>query len=207
MAEQDIDALLERMPKIAAAVNAFESEGVQQSAFEALVAAFGVGSRNHQNSEHASNRRAKTPEPPPEQEEEDAAENQGRQKRKARATGGSTGTSIAPVKDLNLRPKDVESFDDFVAKKLPRDNQEKFAVAVYWLEEIAKINPITLPHLAAVFKQTSGWRESGNLRKGVQMTGFRKNTINTSDLNNLCTTPHGRNFVEHDLPAKSTKNK
>ncbi|KGB58269.1 hypothetical protein [Sphingopyxis sp. LC363] len=207
MAEQDIDALLARMPKIATAVNAFKSESVQQAAFDALVLAFGITGDNLKNAEESPIRQAKTPKQTQTTRQAADSENSGRQKRKSRATAGNAGATIAPVKDLNLRPKGVESFDDFVAKKLPRDNQEKFTVAVYWLEEVAKISPVTLAHLAAVFKQTSGWREPRNLKAGVQMTGFRKNTIDTSDMNNLRTTPHGRNFVEHDLPSKPAKNK
>ncbi|RUX73898.1 hypothetical protein EN925_15050 [Mesorhizobium sp. M7A.F.Ca.US.006.04.2.1] len=40
MAETELDSLLERMPEIAKAVNSFTSEVVQQTAFEALIAAF-----------------------------------------------------------------------------------------------------------------------------------------------------------------------
>jgi len=206
MAEQEVDALLERMPKIATAVNAFKSESVQQAALAAVVAAFEVG---------VTTRKPAAPLAPDsdvsdEQSDgkngrEDGSAAKSRGRRRTKAVGSALSSAVVPVRDLDLRPKGAESFDEFIAKKQPRDNQEKYAVAVYYLEQVAAISPITLGHIAAVFKQTSGWRESGNVASGVRVTAKRKNTINTVDLNDLKTTPHGRNFVEHDLPPKTAK--
>jgi len=39
----------------------------------------------------------------------------------------------------------------------------------------------------------------------LRMTAHRKNWIDTADLDDLKTTPHGRNFVEHDLPRKKAE--
>lgn len=204
MAEKEVDALLERMSKIATAVNAFKSESVQQAALAALVSAFETGAVHRQKSVPAAAERL--------DEVEAVDEGNGvaaPTKRRRRAKGsGSVGAStekIQPVRDLDLRPKGRESFDDFIATKQPHDNQEKFTVAIFYLEQIAKISPITLGHVGAVFRQTKGWREPGNLRSGVRMTAHRKNWLDTSDMTNLRTTAHGRNFVEHDLPAQPKK--
>ena len=200
MAEQEMDALLERMAKIAAAVNAFKSETVQQAAFAALVAAFDQGAAHRRkppedaasptNAEQSAGTKAKSKSP------------KGRRQAKS-ATG--TGEKLQAVRDLDLRPNGAQSFEDFVAEKQPRDNQEKFVITVYWLEQIAKVSPITLGHISAVFKQTNGWREPGNVRVGVQMTAHRKNWLDTSDMANLRTTSHGRNYVGHDMPAVAKK--
>ena len=205
MAAEEVDALLARMAQIAEAVNAFKSESVQAVALEALLVAFQDG-RGHGKTVAKTEMAQQSSAVADEQEEpEEKREGNGsRKRRRGKQTGGSRG-AVQPVRDLNLRPAGRESFDDFVAMKNPRDNQERFATAVYYLEEIAGIGPITLSHLAAVFKQTAGWREPGNLHHGVRMTAVRKNTIDTSDWENLRTTPHGRNFVEHDLPRKADK--
>jgi hypothetical protein len=47
MSKEDLDALLESMPKIAEAVNAFSSEAVRQEAFKAMVAAFSGEKSGH----------------------------------------------------------------------------------------------------------------------------------------------------------------
>lgn len=210
MAEEDVDALLARMSQMAEAVNAFKSEEVQQAALAALIAAFesgGSAKKSHRDAADLKPRSTVADESAfagSGEGEDQAPDTASRRKRRPRTSNGAK-SSIQPVRDLNLRPVDKESFDAFVEKKQPRDNQERFAVALYYLEEVAQVAPVTVAHIAAVFKQTSGWREPGNLVSGLKMTGHRKNTINTSDLNDLRTTPHGRNFVEHDLPHKSAK--
>jgi hypothetical protein len=207
MAEKEVDALLERMSKIATAVNAFKSETVQQAALAALVAAFEAGSAVRKPAAPPRDDSDVSGEPADQDggDEANASGKSGKVRRRAKTSSGASSSVIVPVRDLDLRPNGVESFDEFIAKKRPRDNQEKYAVAVYYLEQIAAINPVTLGHLAAVFKQTAGWRESGNIASGVPVTAKRKNTINPVDLNDLKTTPHGRNFVEHDIPHMAAK--
>lgn len=207
MAGEELDALLGRMTQISSAVNAFKSESVQQAAFEALVSAFqhGVAAKAPMQ---PSTKKADTEEVlAGTQSDAEVPAPKTKKRSKSKATGGGTSGAVTPVRDLDLRPKGLQSFDDFIALKQPKDNQERFAVAVYYLEQIAGISGIGLGHMAAVFKQTAGWREPQNVRSGVQMTAHRKNTIDSSDFANLRTTPHGRNFVEHDLPAKSKAKK
>lgn len=202
MTEARLDALLNRIEKIAKAVNSFSSDAVQQRAFDTLIAAF--------DSDLAPSKSA----PPPNAPTVPTADAQPAQTEKKRGGGSSKKKRETPaaksapkiIRDLNLRPAGKPSFDDFVAEKQPRDNQEKFLVAIYYLEQIAGIQPVSDAHVGTVFRMTGGWREPGNLGSGLRMTAHRKNTIDTSDLEDLKTTPHGRNFVEHDLPhQKKTK--
>lgn len=202
MTETRLDALLSRIDKIAKAVNSFSSDAVQQRVFDTLIAAF--------DSELGP---AKTTQPPRAPTGQSTADAQSQQTG-AKRSGSSRKRREAPaakgppklIRDLNLRPAGKPSFDDFVAEKQPRDNQEKFLLAIYYLEQMAGIQPVTDAHVGTVFRMTSGWREPGNLGSGLRMTAHRKNTIDTSNLEDLKTTPHGRNFVEHDLPhQKKTK--
>lgn len=192
------EELLAAMPSVAKAVNSFQSEEVQKQAFETLVALF-VGAKvqasplvEPQQYEQA------TAQPQDEQLNADSVAAKKSKSRKAKQS--QTRDQVEAVRHLDLRPSGKTSFIDFIAEKQPKSNQDKYAVAVYWLEQIGEVEPITLSHIAAIFKQTQGWREPNNLRVGLTTTATRKNTIDTSDVNNLKTTPAGRNFVEHDLP-------
>jgi hypothetical protein len=189
----DFDTLLARMGDVAAAVNAFTSESVQQLAFQALIAVF-AGKPISAAGAHPVNEIS--------EEDEPSQTKKGRSKSKRPKSSPSARDQVEAVRNLDLRPQGKTSFLDFVAEKQPASNQDKYAVAVYWMEQIAGINPVTVAHVAAIFKQTPGWREPNNLRVGLTTTATRKNTLDTGDLNGLKTTPHGRNFVEHDLPPK-----
>ncbi|WP_294289088.1 hypothetical protein [uncultured Sphingomonas sp.] len=205
MAVEELTALLSHMDEIANAVNRFESEEVQKSAFAALVAAF-EGVQGPRPSKAPSSAEA----PPSDEisDKSDDTQSDSVPKKRRRKINGSSGrSSVVPVRDLDLRPTGKTAFVDFIAEKKPKDNQERYAVAVYYLEHILELQPVTSGHVAAVFKQTAHWRESGNISSGLRVTARRKNTINTSDLNDLHTTPHGRNFIEHDLPSAEKDSK
>lgn len=197
MTEARLDALLNRIEKIAKAVNSFSSDAVQQRAFDTLMAAFDTdlgASKAAQPSIALAAQRA------PEGQATGTIQKRGHGSGKKKREAPAAKNAPKLIRDLNLRPAGKPSFDDFVAEKQPRDNQEKFLVAIYYLEQIAGIQPVTDAHVGTVFRMTGGWREPGNLGSGLRMTAHRKNTIDTSDLDDLKTTPHGRNFVEHDLP-------
>jgi hypothetical protein len=191
-----LDDLLSRMGAIATAVNAFTSEAVQLQALEALVEAYSGAPPKSASSQPAE------VDSPPDASLETAKGKTKNKGRKPRA-GSATKEHVEIVRGLDLRPAGKKSFPDFIGEKKPPTNQDKFAVAVYWLEQIAEATPITMGHVAGIFRQTAGWKEPGNMRVGLTTTASRKNTIDTSDLNSIRTTPHGRNFVEHDLPAQS----
>lgn len=190
MAEKELNELLKRMGEIAKAVNAFTSESVQQSAFAALVDAFGGSSENGSvSSAPAADSGGKKPASKP------AA--------RVKTNNASISKGKAKVdSEVNLRPQGKTSFVDFISEKRPASNQDKFAVVVFYLEQIAEIPAITLAHIGFVFRVTRGWREPANLDVAVRVAVTRKATIDVSDMNDIKTTPQGRNFVEHDLPSE-----
>jgi hypothetical protein len=189
MGEEDFTFLLSRMPEIADAVNAFESEELQREAFHALVGAFRGQPSNHVQNETRG-------------EEAPSAEHKDRPRRK-RSKGG--GYSPKLVRDLNLSPNGKKPFAEFVTEKQPQSNEDKYAVVVYYLEQVLGLKEITLDHVSSVFRLTNGWKEPGNIRSGITTAASRKGTIDTTDFDDLKTTPHGRNFVDHDLPKKVAK--
>jgi hypothetical protein len=207
MAVEDLDALLERMTKIAEAVNGFTSEAVQQEAFAALVSAFTGRHR-------AAHKEAlRGDDPPtvdaPQLEEAAPSENQssgrsaragdgGSKPRRREGVGAREGIKV--VRDLNLRPTGRQSFDEFISEKKPVSNEDKYAVIIYYLENVLDMTDITVDHVGTVFRMTKQWREPASIAAALRGTAARKATID-SDPKNLRMTAHGRNFVEHDLPV------
>ena len=209
MSEENLDSLLKRMGEIAKAVNAFNSETVQQEAFSALVAAFQGKHPPSSAQRHTPNEGSKVPlapeaeptTPDPKIAIPTAATDVSRARR------GVTKENFKVLKDINLRPPGTESFEEFIAKKQPSHNEAKYPAIVYWLTEIAQISNITKDHIGTVFRLMKDWRELGNLSSGLSVCAARKGTIDVSNSADIRLTPHGRNFVEHDLPETKKKAK
>lgn len=213
MAEAELEGLLRRMPAIADAVNSFTSETVQHEAFQALVSAFFGGP--HSTPKRRTAQEDEKPAIPPPSDgdkglssaaEAPATSTATRRKRaERRRSENGKGYDFKLDKSLDLHPTGKLSFSDFVEEKQPQSNQDRYAVVVYWLEQIAGIRPITLDTIGSVFRLTSGWKEPSNVRSGVTTCASRKGTIDTANFNDLKTTPRGRNFVDHELPPKPKK--
>ena len=181
------------MPAIANAVNAFTSEGVQQLAFQALIRSFAgdAGESIDESNPQARNqirRRGPTGERAEMREGKPAS-------RKRRS---STPTF---VRDLDLRPKEKQSFKDFAATKSPESNHERSAVSVYWLTQIADVSGVTIDHVYTCYKEAN-WKVPPNLANSLAVTANKKGWLNTEDMQNLRVTVPGENLVEHDLPRK-----
>ncbi len=197
MTEAALDALLKRMSEIATTVNAFTSEAVQSQAFAALINAFQnnsvampLASRNKFAVSSTSSEAG---------EAVSSGADQGLKGNRSKRRDSAPAPKLELIKDLDLRPQGKVSFADFVSQKQPRSNEDKYAVVVYYLEQVLELAAVSESHIATVFRMTH-WREPENLSAGLRMAAGRKATIDTSDRSALKTTPHGRNFVEHDLP-------
>lgn len=193
MAKDDFEALLGRMPEIAEAVNAFESESIQREALRTLVESF-MGSP------------AAAPAAPgqPQGGNPEAIAKE-KSTRKKKSSGRSSAYAPKLIKTLDLNPKGRMSFREFVDEKQPKSNEDKYAVIVYYLQHELEISGITLDHIATTFRLTPEWKEPRNVQSGITTAASRKGTIDTRDYDDLRTTPHGRNFVEHELPPKKAK--
>ena len=199
MSETELDGLLKRMPEIAAAVNAFQSEAVQHEAFQALVASY--SGRSHAPHKHG----APTPPAAPANGDTPDAARPASNGKKPRRKGEGGRRTPKLIRDLDLNPAGKKSFTEFIEEKQPKSNEDKYAVAVYYLEQIAALDAVSFDHVASVFRMTSGWKEPSNFISGITNAASRKGTIDTKDYNNVKTTPRGRNFVEHELPPKVRK--
>lgn len=209
MSTEQIDALLERMPKIASAVNAFQSEIVQQEAFVALIAAFNgntarklsdalPGIKAALDSEAAAGE-----EPPTSEAQQQPAGNANGRKRKKVAASKADWTL---VRDLDLHPAGKQSFESFAEEKQAKSMEDRYAVVVYYLQEILGRTPVTKNDVGSVFRLMPGWQEPSSVQSGLRTASSRKGTVVSSDMEDISLTPTGRNFVEHRLPPKgSTK--
>lgn len=203
MADSEFDDLMRRMPEIANAVNTFKSEAVQREAFLALVASFSGG----QAREKTPGTLGTSVGAPSDggAGSAGAGDVNGERRQTVRRKGDRTRYAPRLLKDLDLAPAGKKSFQQFIDEKQPKSNEDKYAVAVYYLQHELGISPITLDHVASVFRMTSGWKEPANLLSGITTAASRKGTIDTKNFNDLTTTPRGRNFVEHELPPKGKK--
>lgn len=203
MAVEDLDALLERMPSIAEAVNKFTSEAVQAEAFASLVAAFD-GRR------HGAAKRTAPETPIEEDDDSDATPPEGNsgepptktgsgQRRKKGSGDGKADWSM--VHTLNLMPDGKQSFEAFVQEKQPKSNEDKYAVAVYYLQEVLGVSPVTKNEVGTLFRLTKAWKEPAKVLTGLRTTSSRKSTMIATNPDDIKITPQGRNFVEHELPV------
>lgn len=115
-----------------------------------------------------------------------------------------TKTSLSILKDLNLKPNGKKSFSEFTSETKPVSNHDKSIVAVYYMQHTLGITEITASHVYTCFKM-AGWRMPYDLENELQWVASQKGWLNTSSMSKIHTTTHGDNYIEHDLPKKSSK--
>jgi hypothetical protein len=171
---------------MAKAVNAFTSESVQQTAFQALLEAFRgtEGVIDQHRIPKTGGLKAKRP-----------------VRRKGRSRAASR-PSIVP--NLNLRPQGKQAFKEFFKEKAPNVGAQTYAVCVYYLQKTLGIDKITVNHIYTSMKDVNR-KVPSDLGNAMTVAASRKNWIDTSDLSNITITVPGENLVEHDLPKKLKK--
>jgi hypothetical protein len=191
-----LDDLLGRMPAIAEAVSAFP-EAVQQSAFDALMAAATGNTApapapNGGDRKVAPKKRRSGTRP---QKTEPSTENGNV---KARRAAGASQPKI--VKELDLRPKGKASFADFVKAKNPTNNHDKHAVAIYYLSNEAGLNTVSSDDVFTAWRD-EGWKLPPDFLASLRLTASKKRFLDTSNSEALRLLNTGVNRVEHDLPV------
>lgn len=126
---------------------------------------------------------------------------------KRKSKGRSTRESLAIVKDLDLSSNGgKQSLRDFYEEKLPGVGMENNVVFVYYMQKIANVSGITVNHVYSCYKDV-GARVPTALRQSLIDTSHNKGWIDTSSLEDIKVPTTGENFVEHDLPKKTTNKK
>ena len=129
-------------------------------------------------------------------------ENKGKKAKGEKKTKRKISYSI--LKDVNLKPKDKQTFEDFVAEKNPQAMIDKCMVSIYYLIRILQASQITTNHVYTCFR-ISKWRVPSNLENRLQWVASQRGWLDTNDMTNIKLTTHGENYVEHDLPYRKEK--
>ena len=191
-----LDDLLGRMPAIAKAVSAFP-EAVQQSAFDALIAA-ATGDTvpapvPHDGGGEVAPKRRRSGTRPRKAEPNAESSNA-----KPRRAAGPSQPKI--VKELDLRPKGRASFADFVKTKNPTNNHDKHAVAIYYLSNEAGLSTVSSDDVFTAWRD-AGWKLPPDFLASLRLTASKKRFLDTSNSEALRLLNTGVNRVEHDLPV------
>jgi hypothetical protein len=200
MVEPRFEELLDRMPAIAAAVNAFQSEAVQQQAFTALVRSF-----------HGEDDQALGAQPQDDTSEE--AEPPTAETGRVTATSGTAALvrtrtrkrkSPSLVRGLDLNPTGEQPFREFAKSKNPKGLSEKNTLSVYYLKQILNLGAVGVDHVLTCYSEAS-WPYPSDLNASLRKTASRTRYIDTGDMQNIHMTPKGLNLVQHDLPRPAGK--
>ena len=216
MSEDKFGRLLAEMPKIAEAINAFQSEEVQRSAFDALVRALAVGDEAAKSGSGQTAGAGSDTEAAASNAEAvvDATEDRANGSRPGTAGRSQRGRtrrpapkkSYAAVKDINFRPQGLEALRDFAKQKAPTTFHEKNLLIVYYLEQTLNLTGITVGHVLAGYKECD-WKSPAIPDNSLMVTASQRGWIDTSDMKSIRTTHGGRNTVEHDMPFEKKSRK
>ncbi|MCP4203439.1 MAG: hypothetical protein GY769_16095 [bacterium] len=117
-------------------------------------------------------------------------------KRSARKGSGKP----ALVQDLDLsasgsRPR----LRDFYSKYAPTTNFERNLIFAYWLQQLAKIEAISVDHIFTCYRDIPGLKVPSALRQSLIDTAARKGWLDTASTDGIEVTIPGINYLEHDL--------
>jgi hypothetical protein len=99
-----------------------------------------------------------------------------------------------------LRPAGKQSFKAFAKEKAPGSSDEKNALAVYYLRNVAGVDAVTVDHVFTCYQEADDWQLPADLRNRISVTASRKGWIDTRDMSHLGLTPSGVRLVESELP-------
>ena len=198
-----LNDLLEAMPRIAEAVNRFDSPEVQSAAFDALMrATLGdeprqarVPKGTHQTESGARPAPSESPQASPSASKRASTKKPGRKGRVA---------SIPLDKSLNFKPSGKISLYDFIEKKNPKTLQEKTVVFVYWLKEVAECDKVGVGQIYTCYREM-GWEAPSNPANQLSKIAKERKWLDSSDTSNVELNHAGTQFVEHQLPVESPK--
>lgn len=115
---------------------------------------------------------------------------------KSKASRGSN--SIVKDLDLSAGGK-TQSLRDFFNTYKTNSNMEKNLIFVYWLQELAKIDQISVDHIFTCYRSISGIKAPAALYQSLIDTSTRKGWLDTSSVESIKVTIPGVNYLEHDL--------
>jgi hypothetical protein len=200
--EDPFDRLLDAMPKMAEAVNAFGSPEVQRRAFDALLATLAATVNEPEAVQNPPADAAGTSgtEETADESLKDSGNGNGESKgngRRGRARGPKKVWSAN--KNINWMPKDKISLRDFVEEKQPSTNYERNVVIGYYLTEHLGRETFDVADVLGGYK-AAGWKFPGDPGNSLQVTASTRHWLDTADMAKIKILHMGVNAVEHELP-------
>jgi hypothetical protein len=195
MNDDEFETQLDRVRRAAEVVNALPKK-LQATAFQILFSDVSVDS-----AEAASS--TATPletQAPAEQDttNDDAKTNGASATRKARRSGSKSPKAAPQDRDLELFPEGKTSFTAFAAEKAPKNHDEKYTVAVWWLLRALEVPAATVPQVVSCY-MAAGWAlpsDVANAASQARKAGYLSNAKNDDlKLGSL-----GINLVNNQLP-------
>ncbi len=130
-----------------------------------------------------------------------------KKKPKKKGKKGAKGAKIPKFsKDLDLSGgKKGQSLRDFFSQFVTSSNFERNLVFVYYLKQVAGIEPITIDHIFTCYRNIKGLKLPGNLEQSLLDTRLHKGWFDTSSLDDIKLTVPGINYLEHDMKKAEAK--
>jgi len=198
MDDKEFDTRLDRVKRASDVVNALPKQ-LQTTAFQYLIgnaslAPVAPPAPIHQPEVNGSFSTASAPA---------ATEAGSTSSRRARKNGSKSGKSASNDLEIDLFPEGKTSFKEFAAEKAPGTNDERYAVAVYWILRVAELETATVAQVMSCF-MVADWRLPTNAANGAsksRVAGY----LSSGSSEDLKLSSIGINLVKSDLPRANTK--
>lgn len=196
MDDNEFDSRLDRVRRAAEVIDALPKR-LQDQAFQYLVGT-SLTVAAPATAAVAATPEAEGPAPNAAIAEESPTTNGSGTTRKTRRGTAKTNKSAPQDRDIDLFPAGKTSFEDFAAEKDPKTNDEKYAVAVYWLLRVAELPAATVPQVVSCYL-AANWSlpsQVGNAASRSRQAGF----LSSAKAEDLQLTSIGINLVNKVLP-------
>jgi hypothetical protein len=196
VSENEFDSRLDQIERALQVIKTIDNSDIQSAAFNLLFS----GIKPH----------PMIPEPTPVDtiapDPTDSSDGSDSKPKKAKATGSKRSSklpSLSQDKTLDLFPAGKLSFIDFAKEKAPANHNEKQAVCIYWLLEVAELPKATLNQIYSCYL-TAGWNLSTSPRNALHVAGSA-GILESADADDIKLISGGMNLVRNVLP-RATKN-
>jgi len=110
----------------------------------------------------------------------------------------ATKTAITQDRLIDLFPKGKVSFKDFATSKNPTNDRERYAVAVYWLREIAELGTATVAQVVSCYR-VAEWSLPTNVTNSASQAA-KAGYLSSGASEDLKLSSIGINLVDNTLP-------
>lgn len=183
MSDTNFDLRVERVKKAAEVIGSLPSKALQADAFRYLLGEAAPNPLPPKPSVSASTSTGEI--------------NHSTADKKTRRSSG-TKAPITQDRDLDLFPKGKTPFKEFASAKNPKNNDERYPVAVYWLREVAGHDKATVPQVVTCYR-TAGWALPSDVSNAASKA-VNAGYLSSGKADDLQLSSLGINLVDNELP-------